>query len=258
LRLNASRRMRATSSRTFVTVTRPAYQPDARRQGSLRLTAREGTPIKRRFPCMRFRRSLIWSCLAIVAACGQSKAQREPAAPAPAAGPRPAEPKPIIGLAAAPVPASPLAARAVRALLAEDPETRAKLDGLLARCKLDPAADLKTIAVAMAAPEDVAVVATGRLDEKSLVACIRETAAVEQRGRAYAATGRAGQKVFFALGGGPSLVLATSEVWLGKVIDPAAPKLGGAMAARVARVSPKAALWGVGELPPGVGQKLVE
>src|SRR5262249_10882965 len=190
--------MRATSSRTFVTVTRPAYQPDARRQGSLRLTAREGTPIKRRFPCMRFRRSLIWSCLAIVAACGKSKAQREPAAPPAAAVALPAETKTIIGLDVAPVAASPLAAPALRALLAEDPETRAKLDGLLARCKLDPAADLKTIAVAMAAPEDVAVVATGRLDEKSLVACIRETAAVEQRTRTYAATANDRHNVSFA------------------------------------------------------------
>ncbi len=206
---------------------------------------------------MRSLRSLVVGAV-LVAACGKGKVEPEPAKPASPAVALPAETKAIIGVDVARVAASPLAVRAVRGLLAADPETRTKLDGLLARCRLDPVADLKTIVVAMAGPEDVAAVVTGRVDEKALVACIRETSAVEQRGRVYASTGKDGQKVFFAFGGEPSMVLATTEAWLGKIMDPAAAKVGGATAARLAKVSPKAALWGVGELPPGVGQKLVE
>jgi hypothetical protein len=193
-----------------------------------------------------------------VAACGKSKAQPDPAKPAAAAVALPAETKAVIGVDVARVAGSPLAVRAVRRLLDEDPETRTKTDSLLARCKIDPAVDLKTIVVAMAGPEDVAVVVTGRLDEKTLVACFRETAAVEQRGRVYVSTPKDGPKVFFAFGGEPSLVLSTTETWLAKIMDPGAAKIGGAIAARLAKVGPKAALWGVGELPPTVGQKLVE
>jgi hypothetical protein len=195
---------------------------------------------------------------ACLGACGKSKAPPEPAKPASAAVALPAETRTVIGVDVAKVAASPLAVRALRALLDADPDTRARVDSLLARCKIDLAADLKSVTIGMGGPDDVAMVIAGRIDENTLVGCIREAVPVEQRGRTYVATAKDGRIVYFAFGGEPTLILATNAAWLGKIVDPAAAKLGGATAERLAKVGPRAAVWGVGELPAGVGQKLVE
>jgi len=215
---------------------------------------------------MRSLRSLIVGA-AVVAACGKGNSQPGAEKSAAAEAAFPADTRAVIGVDVARVQASAVAVRAVRAVLDRDPETRAKLDALLSRCQIDPGADVKTLTLGMAGPEDVAVVVVWQaktpatpstIDEAKIVACFGQTSTVEVQGRRYVSTGKDGQQVFFAFGAEPSLVLATSDAWLAKVIDPAAPKLGGAMAARLAQTSPNAAVWGVGELPPGVGAKLVE
>jgi hypothetical protein len=197
---------------------------------------------------------------AILAACGKGTAQpgAEKSAVVGAVA-FPAETRAVIGIDVARVRGSAVAVRAVRAVLDRDPETRAKLDGLFTRCQIDPGADLKKLTLGMGGPEDVAVVVVGdKMDEAKIVACFGQTSTVTTQGRRYASTSKDGQTVFFAFGGEPSLILATSDAWLAKVMDPTAPKLAGAMAARLAQVSPEAAVWGAGELPPGVGAKLVE
>ena len=199
---------------------------------------------------------------AMLAACGKGTAPPGAEKSAAGAAAFPAETRAVIGIDVARVRASAVAVRAVRAVLDRDPETRAKLDALFTRCQIDPGADLKTVTLGMAGPEDVAVVIVGAkpstIDEAKVVACLRQTSTVVAKAGRYASTAKDGQTVFLAFGGEPSLVLATSDAWLAKVMDPTAPKLAGAMTARLAQVSPQAAVWGVGELPPGVGAKLVE
>jgi len=112
----------------------------------------------------------------------------------------------------------------------------------------------------------------GKLDEKSLAECVRAEATAgggsfadqPLLGRTvYVATSKeGGQKVLFTFAPDKTLVVALSEAWLTKILDPKAPKLDAAkdkeMVGLLGRVSRDAAVWGTGFLPPGVGKNLVE
>jgi hypothetical protein len=221
----------------------------------------------------------VWVGLA--AACGKGKAE-----PSAAAGPStdqssaalkaqgtdalPGETRVVVGLSAPKIAASPLARRLVADLLGRDADAEQRLVDLLGRCKIDPEKDVESLTIGMAEGQDLGLLVRGKLDEKALAECVRaETTStggtfVDQQtlGRTvYVATSKeGGQKVFFTFAPDKTLIVALSDAWLQKILDPKSPKLDGTkeMVALLGRVSKDAAVWGTGFLPAGVGKNLVE
>ena len=184
----------------------------------------------------------------------------------------PAETRVIVGLSVPKIAGAPLARRLVADLLGRDAEAHQRLVDILARCKIDPEKDVESLTIGMVEGQDLALLVRGKLDEKSLAECVRAEATAgggsfadqPLLGRTvYVATSKeGGQKVLFTFAPDKTLVVALSEAWLTKILDPKAPKLDGAkdkeMVALLGRVSKDAAVWGTGFLPPGVGKNLLE
>jgi len=225
----------------------------------------------------------IFVVIALLAACGKGKAEPSATQGAPSAETAnllkaqgtdalPAETRVIVGLSVPKIAGAPLARRLVADLLGRDAEAQQRLVAILARCKIDPEKDVESVTIGMVEGQDLALLVRGKLDEKGLADCVRAEATAgggsfsEQQllGRTvYVATSKeGGQRVLFNFAPDKTLVVALSEAWLTKILDPKAPKLDGAkdkeMVALLGRVSKDAAVWGTGFLPPGVGKNLVE
>ncbi len=182
----------------------------------------------------------------------------------------PAETRVIIGLSVPKIAASPLARKVASDLLARDPDAAQRLTDLLSRCKLDPEKQIDSITIGMAAGNDLALLVRGRIDGQTLVSCVRaeSTAAggtftdKQVSGHTvYTATSKDGaQNVYFTFEPDHTVVVALSDAWMGKILDPKAPKIDAAkeMVALLERVAKDAAVWGAGFLPPGVGENLVK
>jgi hypothetical protein len=178
----------------------------------------------------------------------------------------PAETRVVIGVSVPKIAASPLGRRLAGELLGRDADAEQRLVDLLARCKVDPEKDVDTITIG----QDIALLVRGRIDEAALVACVKAEATAAGgtfadkpvAGRTvYAATSKDGaQKVWFTFDPDHTVVVSLSEAWLGKLLDPKAPKVESAKdtAALLARVSRDAAVWGAGFLPANVGGNLVK
>lgn len=228
------------------------------------------------------RARLIAVVIALVA-CGKGKAEPSPTPGAPPAETAnllkaqgtdalPAETRVIVGVSVPKIAGAPLARRLLADLLGRDAEAKQRLVDILARCKIDPEKDIESLTIGMVEGQDLALFVRGKLDEKGLAECVRaETTAgggsfADQQlvGRTvYVATSKEGaQKVLFTFTPDKTLVVALSESWLTKILDPKTPKLDAAkdkeMVALLGRVSKDAAVWGTGFLPPGVGKNLVE
>lgn len=226
--------------------------------------------------------------LALTLACGNGKAQAPgqdqakgagASASAPGAASAtgtaafPAETRVVIGASVPRIAASPLARRILADLLGRDREAEKRLVDLLAHCKIDPGKDIDSVTIGMAQGQDLALLVRGRIDEKSLVECVRSesTAAggtfagktIAGRTVNAATSKEGGQNVYFTFEGSEAehtVLVSLSETWLAKILDPKAPKIGSApdMATLLGRVPGEAAVWGTGMLPPGVGQNLVK
>ena len=221
--------------------------------------------------------------IALVASCGKGKAEPSATQGAPPSETTsllkaqgtdalPAETRVIVGLSVPKIAGSPLARRLVADLLGRDAEAKQRLLDVLARCKIEPEKDVESVTIGMVEGQDLALIVRGKLDEKGLAECVRAEATAgggsfaEQQlvGRTvYVATSKEGaQKVLFSFAPDKTLVVALSETWLTKILDPKSPKLDAAkdkeMVMLLGRVSKEAAVWGTGFLPPGVGKGLVE
>jgi hypothetical protein len=220
--------------------------------------------------------------LGLAAGCGQGKAEvpekNAPASTQPQAdtlrsqgtGLLPAETRVVMGVAIPKIAASPLGRRLAAELFGRDSQAEQQLLDLLGRCKIDPEKDIDSVTIGMAAGQDVALLIRGRLDVEALVACVKTESTANGGSFAdksiggrtvYAAASKEGaQKVWFTFERDKSAIVSLSETWLGKIIDPAAPKIDGSkdIGALLGRVPRDAALWGTGFVPPGVGQNLVK
>lgn len=208
------------------------------------------------------------TCIPMLGACGKDKGsapaagKEDPSAPLDVAT-LPAETRVIIAARVPRVLASPVLKRLVDQALARDPDARARLESLLARCKLDLARDVERVTVAMGEPQDVGLLVHGKIDPQALLGCVRaeagELAESKQAGRTVYATTREGNKVWLAFDG-TTVVAATSERWIGTLLDRARPSLQtrADTQALLAKVDRDAAVWGIGYLPPTVGANMSE
>jgi len=259
-----------------LTVTPLAYRPDAKRQGVAQAVLDSVAATVYKTPFFMVTRSFMVLALVGAATCGKGKSQPSQAQAQAQAlaelglGALPAETRVVIGASVPRLAASPLARRLIGEILGRDADAEQRLLELLARCKIDPARDVTSVTIAMAEGQDVALLARGAIDGKALVECVRAEATANGGSFAekplgghtvYTATSQSGaQRVWLAIGSDRTVVAALSEAWLGKVLDPAAPKIDGRAdtMALVKRVGPDAAVWGVGYLPAGAGAQLVK
>jgi hypothetical protein len=170
---------------------------------------------------------------------------------------------------------SELIDRAVTRMFMGDPGLKKEIDQLFAGCGFRPASDLRTVLVGMdvdgaaiAGAERTLLVASGRLVEGKLAACVGRHmgqmggALIETQvaGRTHyqadAPTGR--QDVWFAFGSEDTVVVSsTAELLteaLGKTPRLADDKTMATLIERARR--PDAALWAAGKLPPEIGKGL--
>jgi len=220
----------------------------------------------------------IITALVLFASCGKGKAEspevkaQEQVLKAQGTAALPAETRVVIGISVPKIAASPLARRMAADLLGRDADAEQRLRDLLAHCRIDPEKDIDSITIGMAQGEDLALLVRGRIDEKSLTACVKDEANGSGGQFAdksiaghtvYTVTSReGGQKVLFTFDPDHTVIAALSEAWLTKIIDPKAPKLDSAKetAPLFGRAAGEkdAAAWGAGFLPPGVGENLVK
>jgi hypothetical protein len=218
-----------------------------------------------------WRSTAIWLVVsaALAAACkGRVPAAGEPpggstleSAPALDVLDLPAATQVVLEARVAPLAASPLARRLIDGALAQDAESRGRLDALLARCRIDPARDIDRLTLAMKDTAEVALVAAGRFDAAAIVACVRAEAGeleeTRHAGQPVHGTARRENPVFFTAGAS-RIVAATSRSWLHAVLERgAALRDRPEMAALVGRADRAAALWGAGLMPPGAGDRMV-
>jgi hypothetical protein len=180
----------------------------------------------------------------------------------------PADARVIVGLDLAGLRDAPVARRVMGAALGRDPDVAARLAALARRCDLDLARDVDRLVIGLGAtPEEVALVATGRLDEAAIAACVGATVAgdggqLERRVEAgrtlYTATSPGRAPIRFAFAAPDTALVTAGERWL------RAGLAGGKKAADAARLAPllaltdqTAAVWGAGEVDPEVVQGLL-
>ncbi len=179
----------------------------------------------------------------------------------------PAETRVILHIDVTRAAGSPFVRGAVAAILATDPEAEGKLAHFLDSCHIGPDS-VASLTIGMAEADDVALVVVGKpgkLDTGAFLDCVRAEIAATggtftQADKVYAASSKLGSKIWLGFGTGGTLVAATSQAWLGKVLDGKADKIGSRAEtmALIGRVSPDDAAWAVGYLPPGVGDSLVK
>lgn len=232
---------------------------------------------------MTLRRKLLLLLVLLAAACGGKKreepsssaksdeARKQAAAGVEGMSALPADSRIVIAVNVAALRDSRLVARAVGQMLARNPEEKARVEALMARCGIDPSRDLDQVLIGIGpggTRDEVVLVAKGKLPEAQLVECVR--ASLAEKGGALSQKQIAGRTVhvaeqmgapdpvLFSFGAEGTVVVAKGEAWLAKAIDPEAPKLKStpSVVALIERTDSTAPLWGVGLLDPEVGQQL--
>src|SRR5688572_26322832 len=214
----------------------------------------------------------IWLCAFLVAACSRDKV--DPVAVA-ALGEGvaaiPAEARVVVGINFAKVAGSTVGAQALDWALAADPRQKELLLALLAQCKIDPAKDLDTALIAMGeGAEQVSMLVRGKLSEGPIVACVREAVVAKggtvevhklhDRAVWAAVDPQSGTRTWFTIENGRGALIATSQEWLGRALDPASAKLPSRpeLNALIARVDPTSPLWAAALMRPETGARLPE
>ena len=207
--------------------------------------------------------------LALAASCGRKKAPPSPESPAAVKGlgAVPAEANVILRFDIERLRDSPVFRQAVSYLLAADLDDKSKLDALLAKCHFDPSRDLRSVLLAFVGPKAL-LVAEGKFDEATLSECVGGLAS--ERGgalakktvagaAAYVAHGAEPEETWFAFVGKETVLVAENEDLLTRARDPAAAKVTGAAAktALLAKADQKRPIWGVGTVPPSLGEAFV-
>lgn len=178
----------------------------------------------------------------------------------------PATARVVIGVKPKQLAGSRLVDRAIDQMLDRDPDLAARVERLAEGCKLDWST-LESVHLAMT---DVAaqpmLVATGRLAEADLAACVRSTvgagggtlSATQVDGRTLYEVVEGQRSVYFGFGRSDTVVLSGSRdlviAGLGpdkKVLDDAAMK------ALIGRARVDEPVWAVGVLDPALGQRLL-
>ena len=158
---------------------------------------------------------------------------------------------------------SPLVRRAVAALESRDTASMDRLRELLGRCAIDVEKDLTTLTIVLAKPgpsQDAALLVRGNLDETHLVGCLTGATREDRHQVPVYKTADETTPVWLAFAAPGSVIASTSAAWLDPFLDPSAPRL--APTAPLARListesQTKAAAWGAGLLPEGVGERIV-
>lgn len=206
----------------------------------------------------------------------KEKEKQEPPRPVPIAvtglAAVPADVRAVIGIDVEAIAGSWLVERAVEQMFLRDPGLAARVDDLIAACRFDPARDLRTLTLALGAgaqKDQALMVATGKLSEPELVACVRASLAedggtvteseVEGR-RFYQTSGRndRAESVWFTFGDPETLVVATSSEWLAEAVGKGDKVLSRQpMASWIERAGPGAGIWAAGALDERIGGELV-
>jgi hypothetical protein len=158
-------------------------------------------------------------------------------------------------------------------VLNKDPASKQKYDEFVAKCKFDPIKQLDSAFLAL--PQyteqnrEFAVILRGTFDKNNLASCVRQTAK-EQAGKDLQESAYQNHQIYssdgqdgvFTILSDHVAVLAGKE-WIKKVIDLHDNRTKGdgakdnqALSALVKRTQQGDALWGVGLVPPAVGEKL--
>jgi hypothetical protein len=178
----------------------------------------------------------------------------------------PAEASIVLVATPARLAAAPLVEHILERLFARDPGPLQSVRALLARCAIDPTKDIQSVTLASGPGEDLAAVVVGKLDDAAVGTCLKSAAA--EAGATLTAIDktvhfqltRQGKPDLFLSFGAEGAVFATSQPWLRKVLDTTTPRATtrADLTALAARTDTTAAAWGVGLVPPAVGQRLVE
>lgn len=180
----------------------------------------------------------------------------------------------VLGVEVAPLARSALVERAITRMLLADPGLQAELDKLFNGCGFDPARDLSTVLLAMDYPpasggaERALLVATGRISEGKLAACVGRHMSelggslvqktVDGRPHYHADAPEGRSDVWFAFGSPETLVVSSSPEFLGDALG-SGPRLAhdSHMASLVHRAKAAgAAVWAAGRVTPEVGRGL--
>jgi hypothetical protein len=183
----------------------------------------------------------------------------------------PAETRMLVGVSFPKVAGSNVGGQVLDWALAADPQQQALLTQLLAECKIDPKRDLQTALIAMGeGREQVSMLVRGNLDEGTIVGCVRKAIAakggavdarkIHDRTVWVARDPQGGTETWFTVDTGRGALIATSEAWLARSLDPAAAKLPtrADLMALVNRVDPAGPLWAAALMRPETGQRLIE
>lgn len=184
----------------------------------------------------------------------------------------PADVSVVIGLNVPRLAQSPLVQHKVMDLLARNPEAKSMLEGLIARCQIDPAKDLDSVLLALGnrperAKRDSLMVVRGKLDETKLVACVK--ASVVEKGGTVEAKAQDGMTIYavggetplaFSFGAPDTLIVAQREALVVAARDPKVAKVksDAAMMALIGGADTRAALWGAGKMAPEVAGRLTK
>jgi hypothetical protein len=223
---------------------------------------------------MLTRRRIALCLLFVLAGAGCSRDKKDPAAAAALAEgvtAFPAETRMLVGVGFPKIAGSSVGKQALDWALAADPAQKEALLQLLEQCKIDPGKDLDTALIGMGeGREQVAMLVRGKLDESTVVACTRK--ALAGRGGSIevrtihghpvwaARDPQAGTTTWFTIETGRGALLATSDDWMARALDPNAAKLPSRpeLNALVNRVDPAGPLWMAALMRPEVGQRMID
>jgi hypothetical protein len=211
-------------------------------------------------------------CAAAVAGC---KSQRKEPPPLPVAGLAavPASATVVVSIDVPKVASSPLVARAAEKLLAQDAELATRWQRLREECKLDVLAAVDHVVLALGAKgagveggAPVLLVATGKLVETELAACVRSLvgkgggtlSAKTAEGRTVYQAKEGNRSVWFGFGRADTVVLGSQEAFVLEALGPGKkvaenPELK----AFIDKADQKQAVWAAGQVDAGLGQRLL-
>jgi hypothetical protein len=201
----------------------------------------------------------------------KSKSKKEKAPPPPQLSGLQAVPSDataILGFDVAKLAKSKLVRRAVEQMFIRDPGLRSHTSGLLKACKIEPTRDVASLLIALRGSTDALMVATGRLDGAALATCVNESMKTgggtltnkKVGGRTVYRARRGERDVWFAVAGTGTVVVSTSEAWLGAALSSGPKLLANAdMKRLVDEVDrTKSGAWAAGKVPPAVSAGMVK
>ncbi len=178
----------------------------------------------------------------------------------------------VVSVDVARVASSPLVGRAVEKLLLQDAELAGRWERLRQECKLDVVASVRHIVLALgpkadpAAAAPVLLVATGKLVEAELAACVRSLvgkgggtlSAKTADGRTLYQAKEGNRSVWFGFGRADTVVLGSQEAFVVDALSngpklAANPELTGFMAL----ADQKEPIWAAGQVDAAIGERLL-